>query len=220
MNDQIHLTEDEQVEQLKKWWKENGTSIIVGIVIGLGAVIGYWQWVKYQDQRSHAASVEYDTFADALAEEKDEVAATALASLKTEYKGTTYAALAALMMAADQIKDKKPDEAIETLKWAYEHAGHDSVKHLARIRLARLYVNQKQYTEALVLVDNVKEPAFDARYSVIKADVYSKQGKLEKAKAEYESALASNTLAGKQREYVQMKLADLGLGSTSEVSGK
>jgi len=215
MNDQLHLTDDEQVEQLKKWWKENGTSIVIGIVIGLSAVVGYWQWNKYQETRSLAASAQYEIFTESLASDKKDQVTAALDTLKSEYEGTTYAALAAMLTASNLVKEKDIKKAIENLKWAYEHSGHDSVQHLARIRLAKLYVADNQLTEALALIDQAKDPAFDGYYSSIKGDVYSKQGQLEKARTEYKNALASTSFSGKQREYVQMKLDDLGLGSVA-----
>ena len=104
------------------------------------------------------------------------------------------------------------------MKWAYDYSGHDSIQHLARIRLAKLYVANNQLTEALALIDQAKDPAFDGYYSSIKGDVYSKQSQLDKARTEYQKALASTSFSGKQREYVQMKLDDLGLGSAASTT--
>lgn len=215
----LHLTEEEQVERLKKWWKENGTSIIVGIVIGIAAVVGYIQWNKYQDTRSAGASIEYDRFVTASGAKKTDEAQANLQKLKAEYQGTTYAALASLIDAAQLINNNHSDEAIASLKWAYENPGHETIKHLARIRLATLYIAKDQPGEALALIDKVSDPAFDADYAVLRGDIYRKQGQPEKARTEYQLALAAKGFSGKQREYVQMKLDDLGLvSSTAEVA--
>ena len=208
MNEQ--LTDDEQVEVLKKWWKENGTAIIVGVVIGLGAIIGFWKWTEYKETRSLAASALYDEFVSAITDEKVDVA-TSYASLKKDYEGTTYAAFAALRMAAIAYEKGKTDQAVEYLRWAYSHPGHDSVEHIARLRLVKMLISQNKLDEAQKLLKDVSEPAFDARYAVLRGDIYKMRGDLEQARSSYVLALASTTFSGKQREYVQMKLDDLGV---------
>ncbi len=203
------LTDDEQVEVLKKWWKENGTAIVVGIVIGVGAIIGFWKWTEYKETRSLAASALYDEFVTAIGDEKID-AATSYESLKKDYEGTTYAALSALRMAAVDYAKGDTDKAIEHLRWATSHPGHDSVGHIARLRLAKMLVAKNALDEAEKLLKDISEPAFDAKYAVIKGDIYRMRGDIEKARSAYELALASTSFGGKQRELVQMKLDDLG----------
>jgi predicted negative regulator of RcsB-dependent stress response len=208
------LTDEEQVELLKKWWKENGTAIIVGIVIGLGAIIGFWNWTKYQEDVAKNASVKYDEFLTALVDNKADASGT-FELLKKDYEGTSYAALAALRMAAEEYKKADVNKAMEHLQWAVQHPGHDSILHVSRVRLARLLVSQDKLDEAEKLLTGVKEPAFDAQYSSIRGDIYSKQGKIDEARSAYQLALGSESFSGKQREYVQMKLNELGAKETT-----
>ena len=203
------LTDDEQVEALKKWWKENGTAIIVGIVIGVGAIIGVWKWTEYTETRSLAASALYDEFVTAITDDKLD-AGSSYESLKKDYEGTSYAALAALRMAAVDYGKDKADNAVEHLRWAATHPGHDSIEYIARVRLAKMLVSKDQLDEAEKLLKDVSEPAFEAQYAALRGDIHIKRGNIEQARSSYKLALASTSLSGKQREYVQMKLDDLG----------
>ena len=204
------LTDDEQVEALKKWWKENGVAIIVGIVIGLGAIIGFWKWSEYTETRALAASALYDEFITAVTDGKLDSSNSSYESLKKDYEGTSYAAFAALRMAAVDYGKDSVDKAVEHLRWATEHPGHDSVQHIARVRLAKLLVSIDALDDAEKLLKDINEPAFDAQYAAIRGDIHIKRGNIEQARSAYELALAASSFSGKQREFVQMKLDDLG----------
>ncbi|MGD8925657.1 MAG: tetratricopeptide repeat protein [Thioalkalispiraceae bacterium] len=209
-----HLSEEEQIEALKKWWKENGTAILVGIVIGVGGIIGYWKWNEYKETRALEASAAYDKFVSEV-EHKSAETTKLYGELKDKYDGTSYAALAALKMAAIDITKGETQKAIEQLKWAVENPGHDVIAHIARVRLTKLLVAENKLDEAEKLLKDVKEPAFDAQYAAIRGDIQNKRGNIEQARADYEIALASDTFTGKQREYIQMKLDNLGVAELS-----
>lgn len=203
------LTDDEQVEALKKWWKENGTAIIIGVVIGVGAIIGVWKWTEYTETRALAASALYDEFVTAITGDKLD-ASSSYESLKKDYEGTSYAAFAALRMAAVDYAKDNADKSVEHLRWAAAHPGHDSIEHIARVRLAKMLVSKNELDEAEKLLKDVSEPAFDAQYAAIRGDIHIKRGNIEQARSAYELALTSTSFSGKQREHVQMKLDDLG----------
>ena len=94
------LTEEEQVEALKKWWKENGTAIIVGIVIGISTIVGFWKWNEYTETRALEASAMYDKFITEVTDKNGDVK-TVYDTLKKDYEDTSYAALAALRMPGE-----------------------------------------------------------------------------------------------------------------------
>lgn len=214
-------TDDEQVEALKKWWKENGTAIIVGIIIGVSAIVGFWKWNQHVETQSLAASQQYDNFSQAVIDNKPEEIENYFTILKTEYVGTSYAALAALLYASYEYDKKNVEKSLEYLRWAQQNPGHDALQHVAQVRLAKLLVVQDKLDEAFSLIGKIKEPAFDVQYAEIKGDIYTKRGEQALARTSYLLALASSELNGKQREFVQMKLDDLGeptaeLKSTNE----
>ena len=211
-----HLTDEERVETLKKWWKENGTAIVVGITLGLGVIIGYWQWTGYTEKKTLAASAAYDNFSQQIISGKPEKIAASYSALTTEFTDTSYATLAALLYASYEFDKKNTDKAIGYLRWANEHSGHEVLSHVSKTRLARLLVAENKLDEAFALVEKANEPAFLAQYAEIRGDIYNQRGKTELARAEYKTALDTKELKGARREFVQMKFDNLGLASAAD----
>lgn len=216
MTDDLHLTEEEQVERLKKWWKENGNAIIIGLAIGIGAIVGVNYWRNHQQQQAVNASNIYDNFIRAAVRNDQANLDRELATLRSEYQGTTYAALAALQQARIDVQLGKFDEAIKNLQWTVNNPGHASLAHIARIRLAEVLIAKNRVDEALRLIEKISEPAFDAKYAELRGDIFARLAKPMQAREAYQLALASNTLVGKHREFVQMKLDDLSLPETAQ----
>lgn len=211
-----HLTEEEQVEAIKKWWKENGTAIILGIVVGLGAVIGVRYWFNYQQARAVKASDAYNRFS-AAASKKDKADTQKLAKLMLDkYKGTSYAALTALELAKQDVTADKLAEAEKNLRWAMENPGHKTISLIARERLGRVLLAENKLDEALKVLNAVKDPTFDPRFALIRGDILRKQGNIEQAHEAYQLALTDQTLSGKQRQFVQMKMDALATSSTPD----
>jgi predicted negative regulator of RcsB-dependent stress response len=211
-----HLTEEEQVEAIKKWWKENGTAIIIGIVVGLGAVIGVRYWFSYKETRAVNASEVYYKFTVAVSK-KDAALATTLANeMRDKFKGTSYAALTAMQIAKQDVDANKLPEAEKNLRWALANPGHKVIGLIARQRLAEVLNAEGKLDEALALLNKAKDPTFDSRFALIRGDILSKQGKSEQAREAYQLALTGSSLSGKEREFVQMKLDDLSKPKTQE----
>lgn len=204
-----HLTEHEQVEALKKWWKENGTAIVIGIVIGLGVIIGLHYWRNHKEVLALKASDAYNQYVAAVAK-KDKTESRKLAkAMLDKYEGTTYAALTAMEMAKQAVAANKLDEATKHLRWAMDHPGYKTISLIARQRLAQVLVAQNKLGEALATLDAVKNQTFEPRYSIIKGDILKKQGKLVQAREAYQLALTDPTLSSKERHLVQMKMDNL-----------
>ena len=211
-----HLTEEEQVEAIKKWWKENGSAIIIGIVVGLGAVIGVRYWFSYQDSRSTMASDAYNRFTESV-NKKDEANTHKLANEMLEkYKGTSYAALTALQIAKQDVDANKLADAEKNLRWALENPGHKAIALITRQRLAVVLFAEGKLDKALSVLDEVRDPTFDPRFALVRGDIFRKQGKMEKAREEYQLALKDSTLTGKDREFVEMKMDDLSKAPTQD----
>lgn len=204
-----HFTEDEQVEALKKWWKENGTAIFIGIIIGLGGVVGWRYWLSHKETRAIAASDAYNSYTEALGK-KDLTNAQKLANtLLEEYKGTSYAALTALELAKEEVAANKLAEAEKHLRWAMENPGTKTISLIARQRLAKVLFAEKKLDQALAVLNEVKDQTFDPRFALVRGDILHKQGKIEQAREAYQLGLTDQTLTGKEREFVEMKLDNL-----------
>lgn len=205
----IHLSEDEQVEALKRWWKDNGTAILVGVLIGIAGIVGVWYWQDHKHAKAENGSVVFAEFTDAIQQNQEDVINSKYQILQNDYRGTPYAALAALSVAKHSV-DKKDLASAETqLRWAIDNARHAAITHLARIRLTRVLIQEKKLDVALALIADQKDPAFISDYAELRGDIYQQQGNLEQARAAFAEALSDTTLQGARRTYLEMKRDNL-----------
>lgn len=209
-----YISDDEQWEKFKAWWKANGTFIIIGLVIGL-AIIGGWRWWEhYQAQREANASALFIRFEQALnkapADSNDKStkgeAEAVGKNLMTNYEGTPYAAQAALGLAAAEITANQPDKAIEHLHWAVQHSDDDSLKLLARLRLARVQIADNQARAALQTLSTSGTGGFAPLYAETRGDAYRALGETAKAHQAYQAALAAQTDAKGNTTLLKLKL--------------
>ncbi|AWB68215.1 hypothetical protein C2869_18145 [Saccharobesus litoralis] len=204
---ETYTTEEQQVEAIKKFWKENGVSIIVGIVAGLGGVGGY-KW--YQGEvvaKKEAASTAYDAAVKDLSADNT----TQVESFIKDNAGSGYAELASLMLAKTLVEAGELDKAASQLEWVVKNASKPEVKALANYRLARIQVAQEKLDAALALTNQTFPESFSAQISELQGDIYLKQGNLEKARESYQAAADSDGLQGNPA--LQMKLDDLAVNS-------
>ncbi len=201
----VYKTEEEQVQAIKDWWKENAVALITGVVLGLLALGGYRYWIDQQKQQSEQASLLYSQML--VAKDKKTVNAEALIN---DYADTPYAALAALMQARENIDNGKPDEAVTQLKWVLEHGDDEGIQHIARQRLARVYIDKKDLAAAEALLENIETKAFSASYHEIKGDLELAKNQLLQAKENYRLALTNLKRGEPRYRIVKMKMDDLG----------
>ena len=209
---EIYESEQDQVEALKKWWKENGRSVIAGLVIGLGGVVGWKSWVSYQESQASKGSISYGQLVELVSEDKTAEAAQHGERLIEELPSSTYAALSALLLARIALEREDSTAARQHLRWVMDHGKMDELKEVARLRLARLLLADEAYDEALSLLSAEPAPGFEAAYQETKGDILVSRGDKAGARTAYARALASLTPTSANRQLLQMKLDDLGLG--------
>jgi predicted negative regulator of RcsB-dependent stress response len=211
--------EDEDLEKIKQWWKENGTAVILGISLGLAAIFGWRGWQMYQQNQGEAASHLYQqSFNQFRVGQENEARATA-ERLLTEYSNSTYAALASLMLAAHQAATKgQPEAALAHLDWVINNAKPAALKELAQLRKARILVSEGQIDKALTIVNGTVSDAFKPAYLALKGDILLHQGQPEQAREIYQQALQAEGLAGQQRQWVDLKLNDLGVNTPAVIA--
>ncbi len=202
-------TDEETLDALKKWWKENGKSVIGGLVVGVAAIVGFNQWNDYNATQSQSASGLYQIMLDSNSSDKSDEFFASGTELVLDYASTPYASLASLVMAKKLIDDKKYDDAIKKLNWLLSNSSDDGIKHVARIRLARLLISENKIAEALKLVKDQQSVSFKSDYSELRGDVYVAKKEFSLAQEAYKSALASNIKNKEKREYIEMKLHDI-----------
>jgi predicted negative regulator of RcsB-dependent stress response len=205
-----YVSDEEQWEKVKGWWKANGTFIIAGLIIGL-AIIGAWRWwTHYQTQREVNASALYVQFEQALnkpaAGDKTAPADAIAKNLLNNYSSTPYASQAALGLAAREVTADKLDQASAHLKWVLDNASDVSLKRLARLRLARVQLANKQAKAAIATLSGVKAGGFASLYAEVRGDAWRALGDLAKAHEAYKAALAAHTAEMGDTTLLQMKV--------------
>ncbi|AKH20395.1 YfgM family protein [Sedimenticola thiotaurini] len=201
----VNLSEEEQVEALKNWWKENGKSVIAGIVLGLGGVFGWQYWSQHQQQVTEQASQQFELLSNSVATNSPAVVSQAEA-IVTQYGQTPYAVFAALDLAKVKFQQGDVDGAKTQLQWVIAEAGDPSLQQIARLRLARLLLDQGALDEASALVAQAPADSFRGDFAELKGDIALQQGNPAAARQAYKEALEYDV---SNSALVQMKFDDL-----------
>jgi len=199
-------TEEQQVEAIKRFWKEHGTAIIVGAALGLG---GLWGWRYYADHQmtsQEAASVEYQSAVETFGNEGSE---DAIAAFIDANEDSGYASIASLLAAKQAVEAGDLDGAASHLNHVVTFADNAQLKALAGLRLARVQIEMNQLDAALSTLGNITNEAFGAEVSELKGDVYVNQNKFDDARLAYSGALEKNA----NNPLLQMKLDNLAVAA-------
>ena len=204
------LEEQEQLEDLKAWWKQWGNTIsgvVIAVCLGVIAVQGWRWWSALQAEK---ASVLYTAVSTAARSNDLAKAKDAMAQLSDKYGGTAYAPRAALLLAATLHEAGDKAGAKAQLASVIDRDSEQELKEIARIRLAALLMDDKQYDEALRTLDAKHDEAFDGIYADMRGDILVAAGRNAEARTAYQSALARIDQRSPYRTYVQVKLDTLG----------
>jgi predicted negative regulator of RcsB-dependent stress response len=186
----VHASEKEQVEALRNWWKENGSSVVTGVLLGLALLLGAKAWFSYQQNQTLSASNIYAQMMAASSADAREKVQAAANELISNYSSSGYAPLAALLLAGKAVDSGELPAAQAQLQWALEHAKSPEVAHIARTRLIRVMIAQRQYAEADKLIAAVADAgSYAYLYSELKGDLAQAQGQQSAAAAAYKLAL-------------------------------
>ncbi|SVC58692.1 uncharacterized protein METZ01_LOCUS311546 [marine metagenome] len=206
-------SDEEQLEVLKNWWDENGTSLITTVVLALGVVFGYRAWEHNVRETGEAASSAYENLVQATSDLEDEnLRTTALSlgeELKTEYDDSTYATFAAMHLAKIAIQQGDLVKAQAELEWAISQKPEQHLESIARMRLARVLVAKGDPSAAMAKLLNY-EPSEgqQATWEEVKGDVFVALGDNVNARQSYQMAL-EHLGDGRSRPLLELKLADI-----------
>jgi len=201
-------TEEEQVEALKEWWKQNGLAVIGGAVLGVSALLGWRGWNVHQDNKATEASEIFSVVQEAAGKNDASALQEQSTALRDNYASTPYASLAVLHQAKSQTEQGDNAAAEESLRWVLNNSKQDTVQNVARIRLARLLLAQNKIDEAQAMINTGMSDAYKSLVNEIRGDIFVAKGEVDKAKQAYDEAMLSASGGGV--EYLQLKRSDLG----------
>ncbi len=206
----LDLQEQEQVETLKAWWKDNANWILATVLIVVVAIGGWRGWQYYQNKQIAEAATLYQQFVEQLASNDAKRVNDAAAAVMDKYAATPYASRAALIAAQVNEFGKETLRAKTQLQWVIEHTKEDGLKSVASLRMASMLLDEKDYVGALKLLEAKHAASFDGLYADLKGDVLNAQGKPVEAKVAYQLAYDKLDAKSAYRNLVQMKLDTFG----------
>ena len=225
MANHLDLEEQEQLDQIKHFWKQYGNVITWALIVVLGAFSG-WNFYQYW-QRTQAVQ------AAALFDEVDRAAQSTdvtridrvFTDMKDRFSSTTYAQQSGLLVAKQYVALGKPDSARAALTWVAEHSSDSGYQSVAKLRLAALLIDAKNFDAALGQLNGSVAPSFEALFADRRGDIYALQGNKTQAVAEYEKAYRLFDARTEYRRLVEVKLNALGVDvqgreQTAAVMGK
>ena len=206
----LDLEEQEQVAELKAWWKQHGTRILA-VLAAVALAFGGWQaWRGYDQRQTAEAGALYDSLVQAVQAGDAKALRDASGALAENYPRTLYASMGGLVSARFYFDRDDLKSAKAQLQWVLERSSSEEFRELARLRLAALLLDEEAYDEALKLLESPHAQAYEAQYAALKGDVLVAQNQAEAARAAYRLALEKAGTDSAFRESVRMRLDALG----------
>ncbi len=204
-----YMNDDDRVQVLRQWWQENGTTLLVTLVVVVAGVIG-WRWyTDYTEKREEAASTTYQQYLEARHRDAmPEQLAVPLATLDHDFSGSSYRIFTLFYRAHDAANAKQPKKAMEYLTTAIEAAKDDRLRDIARLRLARLQTQTGNTDVALETLRKVSGEGFRAYVAELKGDILLGEHKPDAALEAYRAAAAATDPAD-PHPVLDMKIVDL-----------
>ncbi len=186
---ETHVTDEQQIESIKKWWKANGSSIITGVILGFAILFGVKAWFAWQENIAQQASDIYTAMMSALQQGDTTATAERAGMLIADYSGTPYASLAALAIARVRIEEGELEAAQTQLQWVIDNADADYIRTIAQLRLVRVKLALQDIDGAEATLQAAGPAAgSETLFVELQGDIYSARGDHEQAAATYGQA--------------------------------
>jgi predicted negative regulator of RcsB-dependent stress response len=213
------MSEQEQGEQVKNWLRENGSAIVMGLVLAFGLMFGFKQWQAWETSKKQQASAEYQVLTSLIEANNMDAAVANYEVLKSDFSKSSYTAMASMMMAKARLEAGQTDLAATALTHAMNNAEPAPVQIIARTRLARLRLSQGDADAAVKLLDGApSELGFEAQFAEIRGDIHLANGDTERAIQSYQTSLDLLDEGVGNREYLTVKMEALGAGVTQQAN--
>jgi predicted negative regulator of RcsB-dependent stress response len=204
------LEEQEKLDELKAWWDRWGNVVTFAFAGLLASAAGWTWWKNHQANQAVEAATIFAKL-EQVAEADDAKAVREIGGMIIDkYASTGYAPRAALILAGVNLSQNDSKSARAQLEWAVEHTRDPGLKDIARLRLAALMLDTKEYDGSLAQLNAAHSDAFAPRFNDLKGDVLLAQGKTQDAKAAYDAAYKALDEKNPLRQLVGFKLDALG----------
>lgn len=218
----VFTTEEQQLETIKKWWRDNGSSVLIGAMLGIAAIAG---WKFYQQHQLSTALKASDAFEAVIkladdADKRNEFKQLT-ETLVSEHQGTAYAQFGQLYLAREAVRDSDLARAASLLQSVASKPEHEAIGHVATLRLARVKLAQGETDAALKLVEVSKDAAgaYAGAYALVRGDVLIALNRATEANAAYQEATAEGSTVA-QDPALAMKLDASALPALSTETSK
>ena len=201
-------SEKEQIEEIRAWWAEYGRYVIAGVVIAVALMVGFNQYKSNKLAAELEASALFESLAGHVFEGDVDDAELVADELANNYANTSYAAQSKLAMARLYMDKSRDQDAADVLQELLAMRGNGALRHVGRLRLARVLLYQDKPQEVIDLLVGQDNKAFEGLYAEALGDAFAALGQVEAAGESYRIALA-DTSQTVNRGLVQMKLIDL-----------
>ncbi|HYM34633.1 MAG TPA: tetratricopeptide repeat protein [Steroidobacteraceae bacterium] len=211
-----YLSDREQEEALRNWWKENWGWVAGGIAIGF-LLLGAWNyWQRREESQKAEASQAFRELTLALAANNKEKVEAITKNLDENFSGSPYADQAHLLLAQSHVNGDRFELAATELQHVVDKSKDTALVQIAKLRLARVQIQLGHYDEALALLDVSKAGAFGAQVNEVRGDALLAKGDANGAREAYQAALAASQTNGARssdNDFLQLKLQDLAAAS-------
>lgn len=204
---EIYDTEEEQLDAFKRWWKANGQSTIVGLVLGIAIILGWNYWQEHKKAQAEQASALYSQLVQAVEADKKDSAEKLAERIQEHYPKTEYAAYSGLLLAKLKVQQGDVAKAQAILK-VIASGSNKEFSNIAKIRQVRLMLASGEFEQGLKLINDV-DPAtsssFSGNYDELVGDLYVALDRLDQARSSYQKAMEN----GYKSPLLQLKIDDL-----------
>lgn len=205
----VYMTEEEQLEAIKKWWKQYNGIILTGLSIVLLIIAGYRYWTWHQNTQKTQASIAYEHLMVALSNQDNKVVKAYANQIIENHNHTVYSDIAHLTLAKLYVAKDKYDQADTELNIVASESAVPALKQVARLRLARVLTAKKEYDKALTALSKVDDSAYIVVINELKGDIYAMNGEYKQAISFYKLAMNEAKNHNMGNLFLEMKTNEL-----------
>ena len=205
-----YTSEAQQIEAIKKWWRENGLSIVLGLTLGVSGIFGWRYWQDVKVEQAESASVLYSDMIASLQNEDGAESRDIADRILADYENTTYGVFALLALAKLAVADDDLVAAETHLRRALKQSRDDTFSHVIRMRLIRVLIGQEKLDEASNLISRQKKSGFASGYDELMGDISVLQGEFETARNSYQQSIDKARVEGRDISTLELKLDNIG----------